>query len=485
MKASEVVEAIKENISNSGSLQLTDAHEEVHGITSMYQNLQAGYAFMLKASKSSEKYMEVALEYKPAIIITDFEVDTFKAFHEQINVVYIEDYNDVSIRMVELFYGDYINQLKYIAVTGTNGKTTTSHFIGRLLSELGLKVATVGTLGIYDHTYEKVVFTHSTPTTPMHFEFAEVIKYFSLRNYDYIVYEATSIALDQRRTDFIRNELGVFINFSPEHLDYHLTMENYLESKLKLAALSDQCLINADVPEYRSVMDDSFHFSKHEETYYRFSTDIDHIDLEIGDEQYKVNPQFLGEHNYINLATSIFALLKLGYDVDSVIEASGKISPPVHRFELFSKNEYSFILDFAHTPIAINESITNAMKYSEKVDKKLIVMVTGIGLRGYEKIRMTMEMIPENLYRLVLAAEQIGYEDEHEIVRMMQSSLPGTYDETNMVTAISRQEGIIQAIEHADDTSIILLTGINEPQHYRGELVAHDDKSFIYNYLDK
>ncbi|GAB3065098.1 Mur ligase family protein [Salinicoccus sesuvii] len=485
MKVSEVVEAIKENIINPNSLQLVDDHEEIQGITSMYQNLGAGYVFMLKASESSKKYMESALSCKPALIITDFEVDTFKAFHGQVNIIYIEHYNDVSIEMVELFYGEHISQLKYIAVTGTNGKTTTSHFIGRLLSELGLKVATVGTLGIYDHTYEKVVFTHSTPTTPMHFEFAEVIKYFSLRDYDYIVYEATSIALDQRRTDFIRNELGVFNNFSPEHLDYHLTMENYLASKLKLAALSDQCLINADVPEYRSAMDDSFHFSKYQDTYYRFSTDIDHIDLVVGDNQYRVKPKFLGEHNYINLATSIFALLKLGYDVNSVIEASDRISPPVHRFELFSKNTYDFILDFAHTPIAINESIVNAMRYAEKVDKKLIVMVTGIGLRGYEKIRMTMQEVPENLHHLVLAAEQIGYEDEYEIVRMMQASLPATYDGTNTVTAVSRQEGIVKAIEHADANSIILLTGINEPQHYRGELLDHDDKSFIYDHLEQ
>ncbi|MCG1010137.1 UDP-N-acetylmuramoylalanyl-D-glutamate--2,6-diaminopimelate ligase [Salinicoccus sp. ID82-1] len=485
MKVFEVIEAIKENISNHNFSEPVHTQSEVYGITSMYQNLRAGDVFMLKASGNSGKYLEAALEYAPGLIITDFKADAFKAFHNQVDIIYIRNYNDVSIRMVELFYGKHMNQLKYIAVTGTNGKTTTSHFIGRLLSELGLKVATVGTLGIFDHTYEKVVFTHSTPTTPMHFEFAEVIKYFALRDYDYIVYEATSIALDQRRTDFISNEIGVFNNFSPEHLDYHKTMENYLASKLKLASLSEQCLVNADVPEYRSIMDDSYHFSKHQDTYYRFRTDIDHIDLRVGAAHYTVKPRFLGEHNYINLATSIFTLLKLGYDVDAVIDASRKISPPVHRFELFSKNTYDFILDFAHTPIAINESIINAMKYAEKVDKKLIVMVTGIGLRGYEKIRMTMEMVPENLHRLVLAAEQVGYEDEYEILKMMQSSLPESYDETNTITAISRQEGIVQAINHADDASVILLTGINEPQHYRGELLAHDDKAFIFSYLDK
>ena len=485
MKVTTVLKTIEAHITAQNLMGDNQNGKRIQGITSMYQNLEAGYIFMLKASKNSDKYFRKAIGRHPALIITDFKAETFADFHDEADILYINDFTKASISLINLFYGEHIEKMKYIGVTGTNGKTTTSHFIGRLLSELGYRVATVGTLGVFDGEYERVTFPHSTPTTPMHFEFAEIIKYFSIREYDYIIYEATSIALDQGRTDFLRNDLAVFINFSPEHLDYHRTMKRYLEAKLSLAALSDEILVNMDTPEYRVIAKDRYHFSEHEDTYYRYRTEIDHINLHVGADHYEVRTGFLGEHNYINLATSIFALLKLGHDIDVVIGAAEKITPPVHRFELFSQDRYDFILDFAHTPIAIKESITNAMKYAEKVGKKLIVMVTGIGLRGDGKIKMTMELVPEGLYYLVLAAEQVGYEDEERIVRMMRKYLPDSYNDTNTITALSRQEGIVQAVDYADPETIILLTGINEPQHYRGDIIAHDDKQFILQYLKK
>lgn len=197
MNAATVFETIRENIIGYNGNEEMHSGEEVKGITSMYQNLGKNNIFMLKASKNSAKYLQEAILRKPVLIITDFEKDAFIDFHDEVAICYVDDFARVSIQLVELFYSEHISRMKYIAVTGTNGKTTTSHFIGRLLSELGYKVATIGTLGVFDGAYEKVDFAHTTPTTPMHFEFAEIIKYFSIRDYDYIVYEATSIALDQ------------------------------------------------------------------------------------------------------------------------------------------------------------------------------------------------------------------------------------------------------------------------------------------------
>ncbi len=97
----------------------------------------------------------------------------------------------------------------------------------------------------------------------MYFEMAEIINYFYNENYDYIVYEATSIALDQRRTDFIKNDLAVFTNFSPEHLEYHGTMTNYLKAKLRLDGLSSLNLINLDTAEYHTILKDEQHFPLH------------------------------------------------------------------------------------------------------------------------------------------------------------------------------------------------------------------------------
>lgn len=480
MKINEIVDALGEQMLRNTNME--DMMEEtVSGITSMYQDVEPGHVFMLKNSATSAHYFDAASAKAPAFIITDFKAGYFD--DRNVPIVYVEDFMTAANRMAELFYGEDIKKLKYIAVTGTNGKTTVSHFLGRLLSNLGFKTATVGTLGIFDDSYRKVPFRHTTPTTPMHLEFAGIIKYFASRGYDYIIYEATSIALDQQRTDFIWNDMAIFNNFSPEHLEYHGTVEEYLSAKLKLADRSECVMANADVPEYALLTRQGRHFSKTPGAYYHYKTELDHINLSIGGSSYTVSPGFIGEHNYINLATAIFGLVEAGFPADAVTEASKDIQAPVHRFEMFSEGCYDFVLDFAHTPVAINESITNALKYAEAKGKHLMVMVTGIGLRGQDKIKMTMEMLPEDIPCLVLAAEQVGYEDEEAIVQMMRRHLPKSYNNMEIITAFSRQEGIVQAIEHAGENTLILLTGINEPQNYRGGMVEHDDREFISSYI--
>ncbi|GAA3733601.1 UDP-N-acetylmuramoyl-L-alanyl-D-glutamate--2,6-diaminopimelate ligase [Salinicoccus jeotgali] len=480
MKINEIVDALGEQLLKSINMQ-DSMEKSVSGITSMYQDIEPGHVFMLKNSATSAYYFDAASANTPAFIITDFEVGRFD--DRDVPVVYVEDFMKAANKMAEFFYGESIKKLKYIAVTGTNGKTTVSHFIGRLLSNLGCRTATVGTLGIFDDSYQKVPFRHTTPTTPMHLEFAEIIKHFADRDYDYIVYEATSIALDQQRTDFIWNDMAIFNNFSPEHIEYHGTVEAYLSAKLKLAERSTRVIANADVPEYAALTGQGRHFSKSPGTYYHYQTELDHVNLSIGGSSYMVSPGFIGEHNYINLATAVFGLVETGFSAAAVTEASRGIQAPVHRFELFSEGSYDFVLDFAHTPVAINEAILNALKYARAKGKNLMVMVTGIGLRGQDKIKMTMEMLPEDIPYLILAAEQVGYEDEEMIVQMMRKHLPESYNNMNIITAFSRQEGIVQAIEHADEDTLILLTGINEPQNYRGGMVAHDDREFISSYV--
>ena len=107
------------------------------------------------------------------------EENSLDDMKSDIPVIYLSNYASAINKLVHLFYDKYIESLKFIAVTGTNGKTTTSHMVGKILSKLDKRVAVVGTLGVYDSKFNKMNFNHSTPTTPMHIEFAEIIKYFA------------------------------------------------------------------------------------------------------------------------------------------------------------------------------------------------------------------------------------------------------------------------------------------------------------------
>ncbi len=480
MEITNVLSKIKRDIIFDDHSYKVNFNKDCSDVTSMYQDIQDSSIFILKSSKHSKKYAIEAVKKNPVLIITNMPLNSLDDIKGNVYVMYIDNYDSVAIKLVHLFYDKYIEQLKFIAVTGTNGKTTTSHMICKLLSKMDVKVATIGTLGVYDDDYNKIEFLHSTPTTPMHFEFAEIIKYFAERDYDYIVYEATSIALDQRRVDFIENEIAVFTNFSSEHLEYHHTIENYLESKLKLDQLSKRSMVNYDTKEYLKICNDKYHFSNNNDTYYKYELKNNKLYISIGKEVYKLDVLFNGTHNYINLATSIFTLHKLNFNIIDILKAVETMKPPAHRFETFEINDYQFILDFAHTPLAIKESIEDALRYASNIDKQLTVMITGVGLRGYDKIESTMKLIPKYIDQVVLASEQVGYENENLIIDTMIKNLPKTYDLNNLIIGKSRKEAIEKIINKVNKKeNIILLTGINEPQHYRGKLIGHDDKTYI------
>ncbi|UTH14108.1 Mur ligase family protein [Macrococcus equipercicus] len=469
--------AIEEYIITSNNLKPDDGFRP--HIVSMYQDITNESIFMLKSSEQAAHYAELAVAKKPALIITDIALA-----ESSIPVVVVSDFAAVANQLIRLLYDDAISRLKFIAVTGTNGKTTTSHMIAKLLTCSGQKTGIIGTLGIFDCHYHKLDFNHSTQTTPMYFELAEIIKYFAEEAYDYIVYEATSIALDQQRTDFISNDLAVFTNFSPEHLEYHGTMASYLQAKLRLDALSKDNIVNMDTREYHSLAQGPFHFSSNADTYYQFNLHDDYIDLKVGSEQHRLYPSFFGEHNYINISTSVFALHKLGFPINQLLKYAGEVQPPVHRFEVLDIQGYEFILDFAHTPVAVNESIHNALKYAARQQKNLNVMVTGIGLRGFDKIMLTVKQLPPGVHQLMLAAEQVGYVEPETIMTTMIDHLTDCYNSDHVLSSPSRKEGISQLIKATDPAEdIILLTGINEPQHFRGSTIEHDDQQYIKQLL--
>jgi UDP-N-acetylmuramoyl-L-alanyl-D-glutamate--2,6-diaminopimelate ligase len=484
IRINDVLLAVKKNmLVGSRSIHLC-LEKKCQKITSMYQDIDQATVFVLRDSKNVTYYAQHANDMKPIVMITDAPPNKLNNIKFNMPVLYIDDFPEVANNLVDLFYKPSIEGLKFIAITGTNGKTTTSHMIGNLLTQIGKKVAIIGTMGVYDCDYNKLKFNHSTQTTPMYFEMAEIIDYFYKNNYDYIVYESTSIALDQRRTDFIQNELAVFTNFSPEHLEYHGNIESYLNAKLKLDNLSSSNLVNLDVESYNSIIRDQFHFSKNSNAYYHYHIDHEVINLFINKKKFMIQPCFNGIHNYINLATSIFALDKLGFDINKVVQAASIINSPQHRFQIIEKDNYTIILDFAHTSLAIKESINNALKYSESNDKKLNVLVTGIGLRGLDKIERTVSNLPKGINKLMLAAEQVGYVEPKTILKVMVKHLPSNYKSNEVLKEHSRKAGIKKLLYATDkDKEIILLTGINEPQNYKGQKYDHDDQTYINTLL--
>src|SRR5699024_1730211 len=155
------------------------------------------------------------------------------------------------------------------------------------------------------------------------------------------------------------------------------------------------------------------------------------------------------------------------------------IESPLHRFQLIKINQYVIILDFAHTSLALKESINNALNYSESIERNLTGMVTGIGLRGLDKVERTISNVPDGINKLMLATEKVGYVTTKIIINMMRKHLHTSYKVNDVLKGVSRKEGIKQLLYATDkEKEIILLTGINEPQNYKGKKYEHDDEQY-------
>ncbi|MEK7166173.1 MAG: Mur ligase family protein, partial [Patescibacteria group bacterium] len=146
--------------------------------------------------------------------------------------------------LANIIYGFPSRRLKVIGVTGTDGKTTTSHLIYHILKSTGRKVALISSVSARIGDEEMETGLHRT--TPDAFEMQPIIKRIADKGFEYLVLETTSHALDQNRVYGIKYEVGVSTNVTPEHLDYHKTYANLLRTKAKLLLRAKTSIINKD-----------------------------------------------------------------------------------------------------------------------------------------------------------------------------------------------------------------------------------------------
>lgn len=167
--------------------------------------------------------------------------------HVGVPVIRVDDVATVSARIAERFYGNPTSQLGVVAVTGTNGKTTTTYLVWQLLNALGVRCGLIGTVIVDDG----VGVGAASMTTPPAIETSRTLSLMVESGCRGAVLEASSHALDQRRLDGLRIGVGVFTNLTGDHLDYHGTMERYGAAKARLFDLlspAGAAVVNADDP---------------------------------------------------------------------------------------------------------------------------------------------------------------------------------------------------------------------------------------------
>jgi UDP-N-acetylmuramoyl-L-alanyl-D-glutamate--2,6-diaminopimelate ligase len=357
-----------------------------------------------------------------------------------------------------IIYGFPGKKLKIIGVTGTDGKTTTTSLIYHILRNGGKKVSMMSTVSArLAGTDYDTGFHVTTPGRHM------VPKYLgmSVKNGDeYFVLEMTSHAIDQNRAYGIQFEAGLITNVTHEHLDYHKTYDNYVQAKTKLLLRSKIAIANHDdgsYPYIKAIMDKkekpllSYGIVQRSD----FMTSIAaHFPSDI--------PQF-NKYNYL----AAYSVCKsLGIEENVIFEAMKTYELPQGRIDKVFDGDFKVIVDFAHTPNALDQ-ILGATKHQMSSGKRLIHVFGAAGLRDRSKRPLMGESSGKWADNVIITEEDYRIEDPVEIAESIAEGLikhqfelsddlsfPKKYS-----IIIDRQKAIAKAIEIARTGDVVLITG--------------------------
>lgn len=305
-----------------------------------------------------------------------------------------------------LFYRYPAKNLKVIGVTGTDGKTTTAHLIYHLLKSAGKKVFLISSVKavISGKEYE----TGFHVTTPDPWEVQKYLRRAMDGGAEYVVLEVTSHALDQNRVVFCHFLVGVLTNITHEHLDYHRTWENYVAAKIKLFKMAKIAVINRDDASYQCI--ESL-IQKDKVVTYGIKKRADFTP-----QSFPFKTKLLGEFNRYNALAAIACIKSLGVEEDLIRKALLSFAPPVGRLETVVEKPFRVMVDFAHTPNALEK----ALKTVRSLTKGKIVVVFGCaGLRDFQKRPLMGEISTQYADISILTAEDPRTEDVNEIIEQI------------------------------------------------------------------
>lgn len=374
--------------------------------------------------------------------------------------IIVEDTRAAFPQLCSAWFGHPERELGLIGVTGTNGKTTITTVIKKVLSGMGVKVGLIGTC--QNEIGDEIIPT--ARTTPEPYDLFELFRKMADAGCKYTVMEVSSQGLEQKRVQGCRFKVGVFTNLTQDHLDVHGTMENYYQAKKLLFDISDTAIINID-DEY------GVRYTKEIPCPYKTYSVKDKADFTaedillaasgvkyvFSDGKVKRNVSFPmpGLFNVSNSLAIIACLETLGYSIDETIKAFGKISGVRGRAEIVpTGRDFTVICDYAHTPDAL-VNVLSAIK--ESTEGKVKCLFGCGGNRDKTKRPLMAAAAADNADFLIVTSDNPRNEDPDEIINDVLVGLEGKT--TPYIRITDRREAIYWAVHNAEKGDIIVLAG--------------------------
>lgn len=323
-------------------------------------------------------------------------------------------------------------KLTIIEITGTDGKTTSSTLTYNVLKAAGLKVGLISTVAAF--TGEESVDTGFHVTSPQPKLVFKFMRDMVDKGYTHLVLETTSHGAYQYRTWGIKPKIAGLTNIDREHLDYHLTYEEYVKAKLLVLDSAETSFINEDDESYRKVRELS-----RSTTRFKGYSAQDELPKLV---ERTITEKFPESYNRMNARLAYNIGHELGLTDEDICKGLQEFKGVPGRMEVVTEKPFRVIVDFAHTPQALEAALT---AIRQKYKKGKIIAVFGCaGLRDTSK-RPAMGKIGSELADLaIFTAEDPRTEDIWSIIRQMKEGIVDTH--AKVISIADRSEAVSSAL---------------------------------------
>lgn len=380
-------------------------------------------------------------------------------------------------------YKDEVNKLRIIGVTGTNGKTTTCFLTYQALKKLGVNAAYMGTIGFYygDTKYE---LNNTTPEIlDLYSYFIEALE----QGVTDVVMEVSSHSLCEKRVEGLEFSEVAFTNLTEDHLDYHKTMENYLNAKLlilKQIKKDGVVIVNNDddygkyfeVGNYKTL---GYSGDNYKILDYSQTDKGTLISFMVDGKNYEVETNLRSKFNVYNYLTCLALLNNLGFSIDEIAEVTKSIYPPKGRCEQIAVNGGEAVIDYAHTPDAVDKIIS---AFLENKKGKVITIVGCGGDRDPLKRPIMGNIASEKSDYVIFTSDNPRTEDPKAI---LEDIIKGVRKD-NYEVEIDRPTAIRKGLDMIGKNDVLLILGKGHEDY---QIIGHtkhhlDDAEEVRKYLE-
>ncbi|MCX7728870.1 MAG: UDP-N-acetylmuramoyl-L-alanyl-D-glutamate--2,6-diaminopimelate ligase [Bacteroidia bacterium] len=411
------------------------------------------------------------------------------SLNNSITYLVVEDAAKAIGHIAHHFFDKPSEQLNLIGVTGTNGKTTSVTLLYQLFSLLGY---TCGLISTVENKIGNQTIP-STHTTPDAIQMNQLLKQMLDKGCQYVFTEVSSIGVHQKRIEGLHFRGGAFTNLTHDHLDYHKTFENYRDCKKQFFDYLPEtafAITNKDDKNGLYMLQNT----KAQKYTYALQTLADFkakiLEQHVNGTLIQLNGKelwikLIGKFNVYNVLL-VYAIAKiLGQDEETILKHISNLNPAKGRFQIIHHHGITGIVDYAHTPDAL-ENVLKTIKELKQDHQKIITVIGCGGNRDAAKRPVMAQIACQYSDKVIFTSDNPRDEKPEDIIQQMESGISLT-DKRKAMSIVNREEAIKTAIHLTEDEDIILLAGKGHEtyQEIKGVKYPFDDYEKLSTYLQQ